>query len=117
MVGRRLDGRDLGALVLQVRRAHAVVAVGDDERAVVALYSERISTIPWRALRVATRGDGSSYDQVVAAGRVTSRTDLATPNAFTYAGGPPTRIAIDAPVGLHWTLLVAAANAPAAALH
>jgi hypothetical protein len=33
----RFDGRHLGALVLQVCRADAVIAVGDDQRRVVAL--------------------------------------------------------------------------------
>jgi hypothetical protein len=74
-------------------------------RAVVLVYSSRTSTISWTAVRPPS-GDVS----VVARARVTSHVDFATPHPFTYAGGPPTRITVAAPEGLHWTVLVAAAN-------
>ena len=83
-----------------------------DQRAVVVLYSAGTSTIAWRALRLATRRDWSSYEQVLARGRVTGLADLDSPTVFGYAGAPPSRISVEAPAGLHWTLVVAADDGP-----
>jgi hypothetical protein len=74
-------------------------------RAAVLVYSSRTSTISWTAMR-----PPSEDASVIARARVTSHVDFASPKAFTYAGGPPTRITVEAPEGLHWTMLVAAAN-------
>ena len=87
------------------------------DRAVLAFTSAEPSTISWRALRLATRMDWSSYEEVVAMGRVLSDVESATPARFTYAGGPPMRIVVQAPAGLHWTLLVAPENSAASDLH
>ncbi len=74
-------------------------------RATVLVSSSRTSTISWTALRPPS-GDVA----VVAKARVSTHVDSAEPTAFTYAGGPPTRIAVSAPAGLRWTILVAPTN-------
>ena len=84
------------------------------ERAVVVLYSDRASTVSWRVLRLATRRDWSSYQQVLASGRVATHPDSGTPDTFSYAGGPPTEVLVEAPPDLHWTLLVASVSDPTA---
>jgi len=71
------------------------------------LSSTKASTIAWRALRLTTRTDWTSYEQVVAQGTVAGRPRVASPIDFHYVGAPPSRISIEAPYGVHWTVLIA----------
>jgi hypothetical protein len=76
-------------------------------RGVVMLSSSTPSTIAWRALRLVTRRDWTTYEQIVDQGTVAAGRRVPSPIDFHYVGSPPSRIAIEAPFGVRWTLLVA----------
>jgi hypothetical protein len=75
-------------------------------RGVVVLSSSAVSPIDWRTLRLATRRDWTSYQEVIAQGTVLAGSPVPSPVLFSYSGAPPTHLAIGAPRGLRWTLLV-----------
>ena len=79
----------------------------DGSRGVVMLSSTKASPIAWRVLRLTTRRDWTSYEEIVARGTVLARPDVQSRIDFHYVGAPPSRIAIEAPYGVHWTVLVA----------
>jgi hypothetical protein len=79
----------------------------DGSRGVVILSAARPSPIAWRALRLVTRRDWTSYEQIVARGTVAAGPGIPSPIDFDYVGEPPSRIAIEAPWGARWTVLVA----------
>ncbi len=87
----------------------------DGSRSVVMLSASRTSPIEWRALRLDTRRDWTSYEQVLARGTVIARPGVQSRIDVHYVGPPPSRIAIQAPFGVHWTVLVAflSGSAPA----
>lgn len=103
VVGRRFDGVGDAVVALDL----PVTSSGAGQAA-VAVSSTRGTPIAWRALRVATRKDRSSYQQVIAMQTITSEANFATPMTFTFTGGAPTRIVLEAPEGLRWTLLITA---------
>jgi hypothetical protein len=76
-------------------------------RGMVMLSSTRAAPIAWSALRLAVRRDWTSYEQVVAHGTVAGGPGGAAPIGFDYVGSPPSRIAIEAPSGTRWTVVVA----------
>jgi hypothetical protein len=84
-------------------------------RAVVVLSADQASPMAWRALRLVSRRDWTSYQQVVAQGTVASRAGFVSPVLFDYVGTPPSHVAIEAPHGLNWTLLVAFTGGTASA--
>ena len=75
-------------------------------RGVVVLSSPAVAPIDWRALRVATRTDWTSYQEVLAQGTVLTGSPAPSPILFDYPADPPSHLAIQAPHGLRWTLLV-----------
>ena len=102
VVGQRFTGR-----------GNAVVAVDPPPgsrgggRAMIAMTAAG-TAVRWRALLIVTRNDWTSFPVVMARG---SATGLAgTPTTFVYPAGPPTRIAVQAPARVRWTLVVAVAD-------
>lgn len=79
----------------------------DGTRAVVMLSSSRPAPIEWRALSLGTHRDWSSYEEIVARGTVVAWPGVQSRIDLHYVGPPPSRIAVEAPLGVHWTLLVA----------
>ena len=75
-------------------------------RGVVVLSSSAVAPVDWRALRVATRTDWSSYQEVLAQGTVLTGSPTPSPVIFDYPADPPSHLAIQASHGLRWTLLV-----------
>ena len=75
-------------------------------RGVVVLSSEAVAPVDWRVLRTGTRTDWTSYQEVLAQGTVLAGSPAPSPILFDYPGNPPTHLAIQAPHGLRWTLLV-----------
>lgn len=82
-------------------------ASSDGRRIVVMLSSKESAQITWRAVRPTARTEWTSYHQVVAQGTVSSGPGVPPPIDFHYVGAPPSSIEIEAPAGVHWTLLVA----------
>jgi hypothetical protein len=78
----------------------------DGGRAVVALVTGEPAPVVWRALRLTTRQDWTSFPQVLAQGTAGRAVDLPATEAFGYRGLPPTRVAVEAPVGTRWSLVV-----------
>ena len=89
----------------------------DGGRAMVVLTAAQPAPTTWRALRVVTRNDFSSFPVVMAHGTADPGTNVATPSTFVYPGAPPARVAVEAPDEVRWTLLVAATSQIAAELH
>ncbi len=94
-------------------RGNAVVAFDpptgaiDGGRMKVALSTSGTAPVAWRALLIVLRGDGRSYPAVLARGRTGEPRGTADPTTFIYPTGPPSRIAVEAPAGSAWSLLVA----------
>jgi hypothetical protein len=79
----------------------------DGSRGVVMLSSTKASSIEWRALSLGTHRNWATYEEIVARGTVLARPGIQSRIDFQYLGPPPSRIAVEAPFGVHWTLLVA----------
>jgi hypothetical protein len=71
----------------------------------------------WSARRDDPRDAGSSSDEIVAEGRITTDASSATPTTFRYAGAQPSQIDVEAPADLQWTLIVADATDARGHLH
>jgi len=80
----------------------------DGGRAMVVLTSAQSAPTAWRALRLLTRNDFSSFPVVMAHGTADPGMLVATPSTFVYPGAPPARVAVEAPDDIRWTLVVAA---------
>ena len=80
----------------------------DGGRAMVVLTSAQSAPTAWRALRLLTRNDFSSFPVVLAHGTADPGMLVATPSTFVFPGAPPARIAVEAPDDIRWTLVVAA---------
>lgn len=111
MLGRRVDGRGTAIVVL------GPAADAERGRAVVAVSTGGGAAVTWRALLDVVRRDWTTDATVVAEGRASSPGRAVRPDAFSWTGGPPTRIAVIAPAGVRWSLVYAAAAGGAAELH
>jgi len=80
----------------------------DGGRAMVVLTAAQPAPTAWRALRLLTRNDFSSFPVVMAHGTADPGQIVATPSTFIYPGAAPARIAVEAPDSVRWTLVVAA---------
>lgn len=100
--GQRFHG--VGDAVVPLDRSAAPF---DGGVASVAISAAEASPVAWRALGLSTRRDWTSYLRVVARGTVDARPGALAPTTFAYTGDPPTRIVVQCPAGLHWTLQVA----------
>ena len=112
LIGQRFEGH--GPAVVPV---DLLPGSFDGGRAMVVLTAAQPAPTAWRALRVVTRSDFSSFPVVMAHGTADPGTIVATPSTFVYPGAPPARIAVEAPDDVRWTLLVAATSQIAAELH
>ncbi|WP_375390074.1 hypothetical protein [uncultured Amnibacterium sp.] len=108
----RFDGTGDAVLLVDLPSASS-----HRQRAVLSLYSTAASTIEWRALRRATRPDRTLYEQIVARGTIEAHRDFATPSTFDYSGSAPARIALEAPAGVRWTLLITGIPSTISELH
>jgi hypothetical protein len=105
VVGQRFEGH--GAAVVPV---DLLPGSFDGGRAMVLLTAAQPAPTEWRALSVITRDDFSSFPVVMAQGTADPGTTVATPSTFVFSGGPPARIAVQAPADVRWTLVVAATS-------
>ncbi|GAA4741999.1 hypothetical protein GCM10025783_11640 [Amnibacterium soli] len=112
VIGQRFEGR--GSAVVPV---DLLPGTFDGGRAMVVLTAARSAPTEWRALRLLTRNDFSSFPVVMAHGTADPGTLVATPSTFVFPGAPPARIAVEAPDDVRWTLVVAASPQIADQLH
>lgn len=82
----------------------------DGGRATVVLTAAQPAPIAWRALRVLSLNDSSSFPVVMAQGFADPGSAVATPSMFVFSGAAPARIAVEAPDTVRWTLVVAATS-------
>lgn len=75
-------------------------------RALVGVTSTLPEGVAWRALLDFATGDGTTSPLVIAHGIAEDRSGAHAPTTFGYPTRPPTRIAIAAPAGVGWTLVV-----------
>ena len=94
----------------------APAGASDGGRVLVVLASDGPATIGWRAVRLRTSVDWTSHPVAMARGSAEPGAVVATPITFVYSGSPPAQIAVDAPDGVGWTLLIAATGELTAAL-
>ena len=103
VIGQRFEGH--GPAVVPV---DLLPGSFDGGRAMVVLTAAQPAPTAWRALRLLTRNDFSSFPMVMAHGTADPGQLVATPSSFIYPGAPPARIAVEAPDSVRWTLVVAA---------
>ncbi|WP_375389656.1 hypothetical protein [uncultured Amnibacterium sp.] len=96
-VAQRFQGS--GDAVVRLDTSAASVRSG---RVVVAVSSAGTGPIAWRALRAETYSGWSAHPSIVATG--TSAAEA--PDVFGYVGSPPWSIAVQAPDGGSWALVV-----------
>lgn len=104
-VGQRFQGH--GDAVVQLDAPE-----GSDHggRASVEITSADPDRVGWRALLRIDRNDGSSYPYVLAEGAAEDRSGAHAPTTFAFASRPLTHVAVEAPSGVGWTLVVAFTN-------
>lgn len=78
----------------------------DGGRVVVTLTASRPSPVAWRAIRLRTRQDWSSYPEVVARSPAADSAGIRSSTVASYGGAPPGWIAVDADATGRWTLVV-----------
>jgi hypothetical protein len=105
VVGQQFEGH--GSAVVPVDPSPGSFAGG---RAMIVLTAAQSAPTEWRAVRLITRNDWTSYPVVLAHGSADPGMIVATPSTFVYPGAPPARIAVDVPEGIRWTLVVAATD-------
>lgn len=103
-----------GSVYVPVDRAEASFRGG---RAVVVLSAPDTVPIAWRAVRLLTRSNRSSNEQVVARSAAADRSGVPRTTVVDYDGDPPSHIAVRAQSGRGWTLLVALIPAVRSDLH
>lgn len=103
-----------GSVYVPVDRAAASFRGG---KAVVVLSSPDTVPIAWRAVRLLTRSNRSSNEQVVARSAAANRSGVPRTTVIDYDGDPPSHIAVQAQRGRGWTLLVALTPAVASDPH
>lgn len=103
-----------GSVYVPVDRAGASFRGG---RAVVVLSAPDTVPIAWRAVRLLTRSNRSSNEQVVARSAAANRSGVPKSTFIDYDGDPPSHVAVQAQSGRGWTLLVALIPAVRADLH
>uniref|UniRef100_UPI0035C954D6 hypothetical protein n=1 Tax=uncultured Amnibacterium sp. TaxID=1631851 RepID=UPI0035C954D6 len=86
-------------------------------RVLVDVTSSAPTRVSWRALIMLTRMDWTSYPLVAARGIAQDHSGARAPTVFVYPSRPPTRIAVEAPPGVGWTLVVAISGQLAPDLH
>lgn len=101
VLSQRFDGS--GATVVPL---DLTTAPFDGGRAVVMLTTSRRGPDGWRAVRVRTRRDWSSYAEVVARGPSTDDAGIPFATIAPYDGSPPGWIAVDAARDVRWRLEV-----------
>ena len=99
--GQRFDGR--GSAVVPV----ADTSVRGSGRASVTLTSDGSFRAEWRALRTVVRPDGGTFRVVLARGPTATGAGPDAASTFVYADQPPGQVAVIAPPGTRWTLVVA----------
>lgn len=105
VAGQRFLGRGNAVVAF-----HPPGAVTDGGRAMVVLTANGPSPVGWRALLTMTRNETTTYPIVMARGQNQQGAGLATPTTFVFPGSPPTRIAVEAPSDVRWTLVVGATD-------
>lgn len=75
-------------------------------RAVLALSSPTAAELGWRATRPSARQDSTFGDQILAVSDARQRQGPSATEVAPYVDIPPSRIAVQAPSGVRWTLLV-----------
>lgn len=100
-VGKRFQG--YGSVVVFLDPPMGSDAGG---RALVGVTSTLPEGVAWRALLDFATGDGTTSPLVIAHGIAEDRSGAHAPTTFDYPTKQPTRIAIAAPAGVGWTLVV-----------
>ncbi|TDS77239.1 hypothetical protein [Amnibacterium kyonggiense] len=111
VVGQRFEGSGNAMLVVDPpRRAmHGGVAT-------VLLTSIGPVPVSWRALSLVYLGQWTAVPVVLARGSSAEPPGVGAPRTFRYRDAPPTRIAVIAPAGVRWSVLVGVTG-PEHALH
>ncbi len=76
-------------------------------RASIDVISTDPARVGWQALLRIDRDDGTSYPYVLAEGAAEDRSGAHAPTVFAFASRPLTQVAVEAPPGVGWTLVVA----------
>lgn len=76
-------------------------------RASIDVTSTDPARVGWQALLRIDRPDGTSSPYVLAEGAAEDRSGAHAPTVFAFASRPLTQVAVEAPSGVGWTLVVA----------
>ncbi|MGT2427129.1 hypothetical protein [Amnibacterium kyonggiense] len=111
VVGQRFAGSGNALLVIDPPRGSTRGGV-----ATVAVTAAGPVPVAWRALAPVYRGRWIPVSAVLARGSSTGPAGAIAPRSFRYAAAPPSRVAVIAPAGVRWSVVVGVAP-PGQALH